>query len=149
MWTKPAHFTKWLPPAGFDMTILKGEIRAGSGIFFRMSSAAAGITMYGRLEYLKIERPNCIAYVQDFRDKQEGPGKHPLLPIWPDKWRSVVEFCEEAEDQTRVTVTGEPVACTADELKQFLDHRGSMTQGWTGSFDKLEEMLAAEVSKSE
>jgi uncharacterized protein YndB with AHSA1/START domain len=29
----------------------------------------------------------------------------------------------------------------ADELKAFIDERGGMTQGWTGSFDKLEDLL--------
>ena len=46
-------------------------------------------------------------------------------------------------DRTRVTVTWEPYgATTREELETFIKARAGMTQGWTGSFDKLEEYLA-------
>jgi hypothetical protein len=43
-----------------------------------------------------------------------------------------------------VTVVWEPYgATTREELETFLKSRGGMTQGWTGSFDKLEAHLPA------
>ena len=32
---------------------------------------------------------------------------------------------------------------TPEEIEVFVKMRGSMTQGWTGSFDKLEALLAS------
>ena len=46
--------------------------------------------------------------------------------------------------RTRVTVTWEPHgATTREELETFIKAKGGMTQGWTGSFDKLEALLAS------
>jgi uncharacterized protein YndB with AHSA1/START domain len=56
---------------------------------------------------------------------------------------TTVQFIEEAPNRTRVTVTWEPYgAVTIEELHAFMKARGGMTMGWTGSFDKLETLLA-------
>ena len=36
-----------------------------------------------------------------------------------------------------------PAGTTAEEIATFAKQRGGMTQGWTGSFDKLEALVAA------
>lgn len=44
--------------------------------------------------------------------------------------------------QTRVTIEWEVVGhVTEDELNTFKNARDGMSQGWGGSFDKLEEYL--------
>jgi uncharacterized protein YndB with AHSA1/START domain len=56
---------------------------------------------------------------------------------------TTVTLAAEGPDQTRVTVTWEPFgAATREEIETFVKERGGMTQGWTGSFDKLEALLA-------
>ena len=56
---------------------------------------------------------------------------------------TTVQLTEEGPDQTRVIVTSESYgAATPEEIAAFVQERGGMTQGWTGSFDKLEELLA-------
>ncbi len=98
--------------------------------------------MYGRAEYLEISAPNRLVYTQQFCDENENISRHPMAPTWPETMLTVVTFSEEAPDQTRVTVTWQPYGqATAEELATFLNARGGMTQGWTGSFDKLEEYL--------
>jgi hypothetical protein len=53
-----------------------------------------------------------------------------------------VLLTEEGPDRTRVTVTWEPYgATTGEELDVFIKSKGGMTQGWTGSFDKLDAYL--------
>ena len=55
---------------------------------------------------------------------------------------TTVKLTEEGPDRTRVTVTWEPYGITTpEELETFIKARGGMTQGWTGSFDKLEAYL--------
>jgi uncharacterized protein YndB with AHSA1/START domain len=50
---------------------------------------------------------------------------------------------EEAPERTRVTLTWEPYGpTTPEELRTFIKARSGMTQGWTGSFDKLEAFLS-------
>lgn len=142
MWTNPEHFSKWLPPTGFRMEFLRSGIKPGASTFYFMTNDA-GVKMYGRTEYIAIERPNRIVYSQQFCDENENISRHPMLPTWPETMLTTVTLSAEGPDQTRVTVAWEPKGhVTAEELAAFAGFKGSMTQGWTGSFDKLEDHLA-------
>jgi hypothetical protein len=56
---------------------------------------------------------------------------------------TTVTLTAESPDQTRVSITWEPYGpTTREELETFINAKAGMTQGWTGSFDKLEEYLA-------
>jgi uncharacterized protein YndB with AHSA1/START domain len=100
--------------------------------------------MYGRAEYLKIEKPDCLVYTQQFCDeKNEKVLRHPMAPTWPATMLTTVKLTSEGPDQTRAKVTWEAYGpTTREELETFINARAGMTQGWTGSFDKLEEYLA-------
>jgi uncharacterized protein YndB with AHSA1/START domain len=142
MWTNPKHFSQWLPPTGATMQFIRADIRPGGSTFFVMSGEHYP-KLYGRAEYLKIEQPNRIVYTQQFCDESEKISRHPMAPTWPETMLTTVELTEEGPDRTRVTVTWEPYgATTREELQAFINAKGGMTQGWTGSFDKLEALLA-------
>jgi uncharacterized protein YndB with AHSA1/START domain len=100
--------------------------------------------MYGRTEYLKIEKPGTIVYTQQFCDEHEKLARHPMSPHWPATMLTTVQLIPEGPDLTRVVVTWEPYgAATPEELETFRQARGGMTMGWTGSFDKLEAYLSS------
>jgi uncharacterized protein YndB with AHSA1/START domain len=142
MWTDPKHFSQWLPPTGFEMQFIKSDIRPGGSTFFLMIGNT-GVKMYGRAEYLEIEKPDRIVYLQQFCDEDEKVTRHPMSPTWPETMLTTVELTEEGPDQTRVTLTWEPYgSIKSEELETFIKERGGMTQGWTGSFDKLDEHLS-------
>ncbi len=142
MWTNPRHFSKWLPPTGFEMQFIRSDIRPGGSAFYCMTGEG-GAKMYGRVEYLKIEKPDRLVYAQQFCDEHEQISRHPMAPTWPETMLTTVKLTAEGPNQTRVTVTWEPHgATTREELETFIKARGGMTQGWTGSFDKLEAYLA-------
>jgi uncharacterized protein YndB with AHSA1/START domain len=142
MWTDPVHFSRWLPPTGFEMQFIRSEIRPGGSAFYLMTGEK-GTKIYGRVQYLDITRPNRIVYTQQFCDENEQITRHPMAPIWPETMLTTVMLTEEGPNQTRVTVTWEPYGqATPEELETFVRFKGSMTQGWTGSFDKLEALLA-------
>lgn len=141
VWTDPQHFMKWLPPTGFTMQFLRADIRPGGSTFYVMQNDA-GLKMYGRAHYLKIEKPNRIEYTQEFCDEHENISRHPMAPTWPASMHTTVELTEEAADRTRVTITWRTHGhVTAEELATFINGRAGMTMGWTGSFDKLEGYL--------
>jgi len=140
-WTKPEHFAKWIPPTGMTMKFLRADIKVGGGTFYAMTNGA-DLTMYGRAEYLEIDRPHKIVYTQQFCDENEKVARHPMAPTWPETMLSTVQFYSEGPNETRVTVTWEVHGpATPAELATFVKERGGMTQGWTGSFDKLEDFL--------
>lgn len=143
MWTKKEHFVKWLPPAGFEMEILEGDIAVDSSIFFRTTDHKE-TTLFARMAYQTIDCPNRLVYTQSFCDSEGNPGHHPSLPIWPATMLTTVCFASEGANGTRVTVNWEPYGeASVAEVKAFLNLRSSMTQGWSGSFDKLETLLPA------
>lgn len=140
MWTDPDHFSKWLAPVGFNMQFIRAEIKPGGKSFYKMSNDQ--FTMYGTLNYQEITKPNRIVYSQQFADEKENVSRHPGAPTWPETMLTTVTFTEEAPNKTRVRVQWEVVGkCTPEEMQAFIKERGGMTQGWTGSFDKLEEYL--------
>ncbi|MBX6331378.1 MAG: SRPBCC domain-containing protein [Gemmatimonadaceae bacterium] len=148
LWTTPAHLARWLPPTGFTMRFIRADIRPGGDGFFAMTDGKA-VTMYGRVKYLEMRRPDRLVYTQQFCDEHENVSRHPMMPAWPETMLTTVVFAEEGADQTRVTVTWEPHGrVTAEELETFRAMRGSMTQGWTGSFDKLDACVAGDEALS-
>lgn len=147
VWTQPEQFSKWLAPVGFDMSFIKADVREGGVSFYKMSNEATAnpaVTMYGKVYYQEIQSPDRLLYIQEFCDSEGKLSRHPMLPTYPARVQTLVEFAVEGENKTRVTVTWEPVGeVTPEELAVFVSIRSGMTQGWTGSFNKLEEFLAS------
>ncbi len=142
MWSNPSHFSKWLAPTGFEMQFIRSDIRPGGSTFYFITGQG-GAKMYGRAEYREIEKPDRIVYTQQFCDENEKVARHPMSPTWPETMLTTVNLTAEGPSRTRVTVTWEPHgATTPEELETFIKSRGGMSQGWTGSFDKLEAYLA-------
>lgn len=142
MWTSPEHLARWLPPAGTELRFLRSEIAVGKSTFFVITGKHGA--MYGRAEYLAIEPPRRVVYTQQFVDEHERPATAPGAEVWPATLRTTVLLTEEAPDRTRVTLTSEPNAgATPQELEAFVQERGGMTRGWSGSFDMLEALFGA------
>lgn len=140
MWSNPAHLSKWLPPTGLQMEILKGNIQEKGSLFYSMGNSS--VTFYGRINYLNITPVTHLSYTQEFADKEGNLSRHPGAPTWPASMLTNVTFTEEDDGQTRVTVQWEPHGqVTSEELKAFIDEKPGMTAGWSGSFDKLDELL--------
>jgi len=141
MWTKKEHMEKWLSPAGFDTKYIKFDIRPG-GSCFSCLSGPNDFKMYGRADYIAIEKPHRIVYTQQFCDENENVTRHPMSPTWPETMLTVIDLAAEGPDQTRVTITWQPYGnVTEEELKTFIEGRAGMTQGWTGSLDKIDDYI--------
>jgi uncharacterized protein YndB with AHSA1/START domain len=142
MWSDPKHFSKWLAPTGFNMEFIRSDIKPGGSTFYFMTNGS--VKMYGRASYLEI-KPDRLVYTQQFCDENEKISRHPMAPTWPETMLTTVQLSAEGPDRTRVTITWEPHgATTPEELATFIKARAGMTQGWTGSLDKLEDYLASQ-----
>lgn len=139
-WTTPEQLGAWLAPAGATVEFMRADIRPGGSSFYVMRSAHGA--MYGRVDYLELDPPRRVVYAQQFCDENEQLSRHPAAPTWPATMRTVVTFTSEGPNRTRVTLQWEPQDAAANEVETFVNARAGMTQGWTGSFDKLEEALA-------
>lgn len=142
MFTDPDHLTKWLSPKGFSVKYIRADIRKGGSVFSVMTGPN-DTKMYGRADYLEIERPHRIVYVQQFCDENENITRHPMAATWPKDMHTEVVLTAEGPDQTRVMLTWEPFGdVSKEEMDTFINARSGMNQGWTGSFDQLEDYLA-------
>ena len=140
MWTDAKHFSQWLPPTGFTMTFINVDIKVGGSSFYSMTNGE--FTMYGKTKYLEISKPDRVVYLQEFADENGNMSRHPMMPTWPATMKTTVQLTEEGPEQTRVTVTWQPYGeVTAAEMESFVKAKAGMTQGWTGSFDKLEDYI--------
>ena len=144
MWTQPEHFARWLPPAGFEMQFIKCDIKPGGSSFYAMRGPN-GTKMYGRADYLHIDRPDRVVYTQQFCDEHEKVTRHPMSPTWPETMLTTVRLAAEGANRTRVTICWEPHQASAAEIDTFVAAKAGMTGGWTGSLDKLEGYLADNV----
>lgn len=140
MFTDPKHLAQWLGPTGSTMETISADIRVGGRMRYSMSFG--DLTMYGSLTYRELHKPDRIAYTQDFRTKDDKISRHPMAPTWPETMLTVIELASEGPSETRVTITWSVVGeASPEERATFHKEKGGMTQGWTGSFDKLEEYL--------
>lgn len=141
MWTAPEHMAKWVAPAGFTVKYNHIDVKNGGKAFYSMSNGKE-MTMYGRCQYIEINRPDRIVYTQQFCDENENITRHPMSATWPQSMLTTVTLTAEGPDKTRVTLTWEEDGeWSAEEMETFINARAGMTAGWTGSLDKLEEYL--------
>ncbi len=144
MFTNPKHVSQWMPPTGMNMEYIKADIKPGGSSFYKMFGQNTGqeTVMYGKAFYKEITKPDRIVYSQIFCDKNENIARHPHAPTWPETMLTTITLHDEGDNQTRVTIKWEVTGpATAAELEMFNKAKGGMTQGWTGSFDKLETYL--------
>jgi uncharacterized protein YndB with AHSA1/START domain len=140
MFANPDHLSKWLAPTGSTVKFIRADIKVGASTFWKMEGAHGA--MFGRAQYLNLDRPNKIIYTQQFVDENENISRHPLAPTWPETMLTTIMLTAEEPNKTRLTLTWEPFGdVTKEEIETFKKARAGMTQGWTGSFDKAEEFL--------
>jgi uncharacterized protein YndB with AHSA1/START domain len=138
-WTNAELLCRWLPPNGFKMEILHGEICSGGAFLCRMANRD-GVSFCVEFAYLECN-PARIRFTQRFCDEFGKSVSAPGLPVFPDSRVNEVVFAREEDGMTRVTLTTIPEGTpSVAEVKAFLDLRGSMTIGWSNSFDALESL---------
>lgn len=145
MWVNPKHFAQWMGPTGSSMVLLQSDVKEGGKLHYEMTMGESA-PMYGMVNYQKISPYQLLIYTQNFCDKEGMLTKPPFAPTWPDRMLSTITFAEEGPHETRVTVKWEVYGdATEIERQTFHKEKSGMTQGWAGSFDKLELLLTSSL----
>ncbi len=141
MWIDPEHLKNWMAPAGASMKMIKCNIATGGETFYQMFNAD-GSSMFGQIQYKKISPTDLIEYSQNFCDEKGQLCKPPFAPTWPNFMNTTIQFFKEDENLTRVCIRWiADQNGTLVERDTFHQAKAGMTQGWTGSLNKLEEKL--------
>ncbi|MDB5372581.1 MAG: activator of ATPase [Belnapia sp.] len=140
-WTDPVLLARWFGPKGVASSVLRHELRPGGMLHIAMRSPD-GQVMWGRFIYRTVEAPSRLVWLHGFGDAAGNLARAPFSPGWPLQMLTTVRF-EEAGDATRMTLTLVPHEATAEECAVFAANLQSMHQGWSGSFEQLDAVLAA------
>ena len=141
-WTDPDQLLRWWGPKGFDIVSAKiGELKPG-GMFHYCIRSPQGQEMWGRFVYREIVRNERLVYVNAFSDAEGGLGRHPMSPDWPLTMLSTMTFGETGTGKTTITVNSVAYEATEKEREIFETGADSMRQGWSGTFDRLDDYLA-------
>ena len=139
MWTDPKHLVNWMGPTGSKSHYKTADIRPGGMSHYYME--IPGGKLWGKVNYKEIQKPSRLVYVQSFSDENGGLGTHPMAPIFPPEMLTTVIF-EASGNKTNLTLTWIAVNATDEEIATFEGMKPGMTQGWGGSFERLDEYLA-------
>jgi uncharacterized glyoxalase superfamily protein PhnB/uncharacterized protein YndB with AHSA1/START domain len=135
---------KWWGPKGVEIASAAMDLQPGGKFHYCMLTPDKQ-QMWGRMVYREISAPDKIVFVNSFSDPEGGLTRHPMAPQWPIEMLSTFRF-EDVGKKTRFTVTWMPLNPTTSEQAAFDGGHDSMTQGWTGTLDKLEAFLASNKS---
>ena len=138
-WTESDRLAQWFGPKGAKVFHSKNDARAG-GIYHYGMQMPGGNTIWGKWVYREISEPQRLVFVTSFSDEKGGITRHPMAPDWPRETLSTILF-NEKNGKTTVTVRWVPINATPVERKVFSDGKASMTGGWSGTFDQLEQYL--------
>jgi len=139
--TEPERMKEWWGPKGFTVLAAKMDLRPGGSYHYGMAGPD-GTQMWGKMAYREVDAPSRLVFINSFSDEAGGVTRHPMAPTWPLEMLSILTFEELPGGKTRFTVRWSPHNASAEEQQTFDAGHASMTQGWTGTLDKLEQYLA-------
>jgi len=138
-WTETDQLMKWFGPKGSTMTHAKNDLRPGGTFHYAMQFA--GSEIWGKWVYREIVPPERLVLVSSFSDADGNVTTHPMSPTWPLETLSTTTLTEEG-GKTTVTIEWRPLNATEEQRKTFSEGKSSMNQGWSGTFEQLENYLA-------
>jgi uncharacterized protein YndB with AHSA1/START domain len=141
-WTDAESLARWWGPKGCALRVVGLDLRPG-GVFHYAMAVQPGQEMFGRFVFREIVAPERLTFVVSFSDAAGGITRAPFPQLqgkWPLEVLNVVTFTEE-NGATTVTLRGGPINATEEERAIFAGHTDSMRQGFSGTFDQLDEFL--------
>jgi len=136
--TKEKHLCNWWGSIPFDLVICELDFQVNGRFFYSLVSSE--FKMHGVFDYLEIEVPKTISYLNYFADKNGFPIRHPMIDTWPIKMMNVLTFTV-SEEKTNLQIKVTPYESTQIENQTFETGRSSLAAGFKGTLDKLEEYL--------
>jgi uncharacterized protein YndB with AHSA1/START domain len=128
-WTEPAHLERWQgAPQGFTVTTHESDIRPG-GAFRVCMRSPEGVDYWLQGMYREIEEPERLVFTHAWLDTDGKPDNETLVTF---------TFAEcGAKTELTLHQTG----------FKSIESRDGHEAGWTSTFDRLADYLAAEHAR--
>jgi len=140
-WADPVKMAQWSGPQGSKVEILEGEQAEGKTTIASTSSPE-GPEMYSLCLWRELTAPTRVVWEQSFCTRDGTKCAPPFFDTWPLTLLTEVDLTPR-DGGTFLTLKWTPIEYDAAGLAKFAEMMASMTGGWGGSFDKLDEWLAA------
>lgn len=138
--TEAEHLANWWGPKGLSLIVSSLDVRP-NGIFLYCMKTPEGHEMWGKFVYHEILAPEKITFTSSFADKDANTIRSPFSQVWPLEVFNTWTLTED-EGKTLITLTGYPINASKEEEQAFEAGHASMNQGFSGTFDQLDEYLS-------
>jgi uncharacterized glyoxalase superfamily protein PhnB/uncharacterized protein YndB with AHSA1/START domain len=139
--TDPKRMKEWWGPKDFTVLHSKMDLRPGGTYHYGMKSPD-GLPMWGKFTFREIVPNERLVFINSFSDEDAGITRHPMAPSWPMLMHSTFTFEDEPGGKTKVTIRWQAYQAAPEEQRTFDAGHASMTQGWTGTLDRLTAYFA-------
>ncbi len=139
-WADPAKMAQWSGPKGSTVKILEGTQAEGHTTIARTASPE-GPEMFSLCLWRELSPNSRVVWEQSFCTREGVKCPPPFFDTWPVTLLTEVDL-EPRDGGTFITLKWTPVEYDEAGLAKFAEMMASMTGGWGGSFDKLDEWLA-------
>lgn len=139
-WSDPIEYGKWSGPKGTVVDVIRFDFHPGGRTHYKMTSGDN--INYGACSYFAIEPNTRLEWLNSFADEKGNAIRPPFADVWPLYLHTTVTFTPLPDSGTSIEIQWQPYEATPEEEAVFDGARDGMTQGWTGSLDKLSEYLS-------
>lgn len=138
--TESEHLKQWWGPKGWTFNVLKSDFRSG-GVFHYSQKPADGNDMWVKFVYNEIIAPVNIVYTSFFSDGEDNMLRAPFNENWPLEILNTMRFHEDKGKTTLTAIIMPAVSATEEELKTFEESRNMVHEGFSGTFNQLDDYL--------
>jgi uncharacterized protein YndB with AHSA1/START domain len=139
-WADPTKMAQWSGPKGSTVEIVQGSQTVGLTTITRTTSPG-GPEMFSLCLWRELTPHRRVVWEQSFCTREGLKCPPPFFDDWPRTLLTEVSL-QASGGGTLLTLKWIPIEYDEAGLAMFASHMTSMTGGWGGSFDKLEEWLA-------
>lgn len=140
-WTEREAISQWWGPKGFPIEVKTFDVKPG-GLFHYSMALPNGDKWWGRFVYREIEAPSRLVFVNSFSNEKGGIIRAPFNEHWPLEVSNTMTLTER-DGKTMLRLAGRAVNPSAEEEAAFAGHFKSAEQGFSGTFDQLDDYLAS------
>ena len=138
-WTEPERLAQWWGPKGSSITVEKFDLQPGGVFHYCMQHPNAG-EMWAMFKFREISPITKLVFVSSFADAEGNIIRGPFFTTWPLEILNILTL-EETDGKTTLTLTGEPIHATAEEMQEYAKMIPNMEQGFAGTFERLDDYL--------
>ncbi|MGC1903036.1 MAG: SRPBCC family protein [Candidatus Acidiferrum sp.] len=145
MWSDANHLRRWWGPKGCTIGFCNMDFRPGGQLLYNLRKVD-GTEMWGKFVYREILPPERIVFVNSFSDPKGNTTRAAFNAKWPLEVLNTLTLSEQF-GLTRLTLLGVPLNATEEEWDVFENMLMSLHQGFSGTFEQLNEYLAKSGGK--